>query len=307
MTADSRINIRLYVGALVSTLVALALFRFFAIPWFQKDDDGAPPALSAVAAEVANSLLGATLAALGISILAFILWGRRPGPGEVEVITPGQISGELLAAAREASSWTYKGHTGRYFRTAILPVLSERSRQHGRYIDIRVQLLDPTEDASVRYFVRYRREVNPERRHYWNEERARAEIIATIIAVGHAACHSARLSAEVRIGGTISPFTHDLAPMVAITTRESSRHTALKYPPGSTFYDSVMEDLHLQADQARLIRLPADERELPVNDDEVRDWMDEVGLPDLWTPSLGTMIADSLRHPTNPYEDPGAR
>lgn len=247
----SEINRRLYLGALAAAVVALILFRLFAVPAVGGDDVEAAD----VAAAVADSLLGGALAALGVSILVLWLYRRDEDVvHEAIVLEPRTIATEIEIAAESALTWDYRGHTGRYFRSVVLPMLQRRAEHHGRYITARVQLLDPDDDERIQYFIRYRGRANPGASSVWTAEGALSEILATIVAAGAGSVTNPRMTCEVFVGGVVSPFTADLSSTVAILTRESSALGALKYPAGSTFFDSMAEELHLSRDQAR--RLP---------------------------------------------------
>jgi hypothetical protein len=208
----------------------------------------------AIAGQVSDSLLGATIASLIVSLLVFwIIPKNRPALAEAIVVPPAEISRQLLEATNGATKWSYRGHTGRYFRTTILPLLRDAASKHGRYIDLQIQILDPDEPDLMRFFASYRAEANRDRADYWSEWRARAEIAATAVAIAVASASSSRLNCELYFTKSVSPFTIDLTDTGAVITRESPMHSAVKYPAGSSLYDSACEDLHLSARQSRKV------------------------------------------------------
>ena len=292
------VNRRLYLGALSATAVALVLFRTFAIPRW----DGSKVKAIEVLSSVVDSLLGGTLAALAVSALVFWLYrSEERTADEAVVVGPREISNELKSAAEVTTEWNYRGHTGRYFRSSIMPLLESRTERHGRYITIRAQLLDPDDADRLRFFVHYRRSVNPEKELYWTEERARAEILATLVALVTAPSSSPRISCEVFVGGYVSPFTVDMASSVAVVTRESAALGALKYPLGSTFFDSMAEDLHLAREQARALPTISVVAGDIDTCDRLRSVLQLLGVAADATDDLLQMTLHALQHPINPY------
>lgn len=289
---------RIYTACLAAVSIALILLRLFAIPQWDGTDTRAVDLL----APVTDSLLGAALAALAISAVIFWLYGTESHEiEEAIVVEPKQISRELKDAAESTSEWNYRGHTGRYFRSTILPVLERRAESHGRYINISAQLLDPDDLGRLQYFVEYRASVNPEKAAYWTVDRARAEILATVISVATAPQRSKRISCQIFLGGFVSPFTVDMATSVAVVTRESSSMGALKYPAGSTFFDSMVEDLHIGRSQAKELDTTRVCNVESASADDVRAVLNHLAISAEMDGDMMNMILSSLHHPVNPY------
>jgi hypothetical protein len=293
------LNRRLYVSSLIAVVIALAVVRLFALPQW---DDDAGPDLPSIVGSLLDSFLGASLAALGVSLL--VLWLFPSGTDnkdEATIIPPREIGSELVDSASKATDWGYRGHTGRYLRTTVLPILEQAANKHGRYVDISVELLDPENDEAIEFFVNYRRQVNPDKVDYWTSQRAKIEILATVAALALASQRSPRLSCSVFLGSSVSPFTVDMSSSVAIVTRESSSMSALKYPIGSSFFDSVREDLHLSRRQAReLPRLPAGSYGLDTGG-AVSTVLDELDLGREVSLGMIASIVDVIDKPVSPY------
>jgi hypothetical protein len=290
---------RLYIVSLLGAILLLISVRFFVIPRFdtQKRAD-----VLTILGQVSDSLLGATIASLIVSILVFwIIPKNRPTVEETVLVPPKRISSELRHAANEATKWSYRGHTGRYFRTTVLPILQNTSTKHGRYIDVQIQILDPDDADLMRFFARYRAEVNRDRSDYWTTSRARAEIVATAVALILADAGSSRLNCELYFTKNVSPFTIDLSNTHAITTRESPTHAALKYPAGSTMYDSASEDLHLSAVQARRVEFERPESTLIATGDELNLLLNRLGLAMLHRDEIVETVLTVLKNPVSPY------
>lgn len=292
------VNRRIYMGALLAATAALMLFRLVAIPLWSDSETNTWD----VAAEVADSFLGGTLAALGFSGLFLLLYRRTEDQTDEAISVPSRdISKEVRTAITDTSEWGYRGHTGRYFRSSVLPSLSQKSKQHGRYIHVRMQLLDPDDNDAMSYFVKYRRSVNPDRASYWTRQQAMSEILATVVSLATAPLSNPRITPAIYLGGSVSPFTVDMASSVAIITRESATLGALKYPAGSSFFDSMAEDLHLGRDQARrLPNLPTDL--LPVDSiDSLRITLGHLGVGKHADNEVLEVALRAVLNPVNPY------
>src|SRR5438445_428833 len=85
-----------------------------------------------------DTLLSTIFVTGSISVWA---WWIRISPGSaieagIEIL-PRDISSELEKVARDADEWEYVGHTGRYVRARIFPILLESAIKNNKLISIR--------------------------------------------------------------------------------------------------------------------------------------------------------------------------
>ncbi|MFE4969981.1 hypothetical protein [Streptomyces sp. NPDC056660] len=295
------VNSKLYLSSLGLAAALLIVIRLFALPHL---GGATKVSLSDTIISIVDSLTGAAVASLCVSLLVVFFYGlKRQGPTEVQIVTaPESISAELDKAAGATNSWDYRGHTARYFRSTVLPTLLQRAERQGHYLSVNVQVLDPNNDELMDFFAEYRRNANPNRRDYWTRRRAQAEIAATIIRLQLLSYQFSRLNCRVYLASTVSPFTIDLSDTCVIVTREKAGMAALKYPVGSSFYDSTKEDMRLSNRQSTELPLPRSVTELdPGSIADVREVLSLLDILQGADDELLSMTLDAYRRPVNPY------
>jgi hypothetical protein len=294
----SALSKRLYLALLSLAVITLLLLRLFAIPYWSSKSKVQLPA---VAASVTDSLLGAAIASLIISTLILLILqphAERQVP-EAEVIAAKDVGPILKKAVADTNIWNYRGHTGRYFRTVILPALNAEAHRAGRYITICLQLLDPDDLDAVHFFVSFRADGTVGGADYWSVTRARAEIAATVLATCRATATSNRLERRIFLGRSMSPYTVDMSSRLAILSR--AEQSALRYSAGSTFYQSALEDLRLGFRQARELKHAGELTHEIHSIDDVELALNQLNLLPDRNRALIDVVFNCLQNPINPY------
>ncbi|MFE0352287.1 hypothetical protein ACFW2I_02220 [Streptomyces nigra] len=294
------VNTKLYLSSLGLAAALLIVIRLFVLPHL---GGATKVSLSDMIISIVDALTGAAVASLCVSVLVVFFYGlKRRGPVEVQVTDPGSISAELDKAAGATNSWDYRGHTARYFRSAVLPTLLQRAERQGHYLSVNVQVLDPDNAELMDFFAEYRRNANPSRRDYWTRQRAQAEIAATIIRLQLLSHQFSRLNCRVYLASTVSPFTIDLSDTCVIVTREKAGMAALKCPVGSSFYDSIKEDMRLSNSQSTELPLPRSATELdPGSVADISEVLSRLDILRGADDELLNLTLDAYRRPVNPY------
>jgi hypothetical protein len=163
--------------------------------------------------------------------------------------------------------------------------------------------LNPDDLDIVETFTKYRSAINPNQPNYWTVDRARAEIAATAVSILFKATESPRVSCELFFIRMISPFTIDLCNTSAIVTRESASRNALKYPVGSSFYDTTCEDLHLSAQQGSQVLISAASFPTTATKSTVIQALDAMIILNVGREKIVPQIVQELTKPVSPYAD----
>lgn len=107
-----------------------------------------------------RAVLDALISAIVVSFfVSFTLWWVSPPS---QRIPPGyelpaiEISKNLRAHAANTDEWEYVGHTARYVRTKILPLVIDQSRRENSPCRLRVIILDPNIDTLCKAYADYR-------------------------------------------------------------------------------------------------------------------------------------------------------
>lgn len=297
-SGSSSVNKKLYATSLLTATAALIVVRIFALP---KLSGASKVSTADAVTSMVDSLIGASAAALCISLLIMFFYGIADrGKGDVLVVPSKSIALEVREAAERSGKWEYRGHTGRYLRSTVLPILQLHSGQEGQYVELTVQLLDPSNISTIDFFTEYRKSLNPNRPEYWVRRRAQAEITATILKLGTASARFSRLTCKVYLTSSVSPLSVDMSDSCVIITREKAGASALKYPAGSTFYDSMKEELSLDYKQGSSLNLANSVQDISTVD-HVRNALSGIGILAGADDELLALILDAYERPVNPY------
>ncbi|MDK2745692.1 MAG: hypothetical protein KYX67_00020 [Brevundimonas sp.] len=193
-------------------------------------------------------------------VIAAFLWWMGPRPERIppgSELPPDSIGGALTAAALATETWEYVGHTGRDFRSRIIPLLVRRIPILGHPLPVRVNIIDPAEEAAARAYCTYRRSSRSAslRPNEWTPRHLRVELLATIILILDAAARYPQLSFQLGLAVRISVFRYDRSDNVIVVTQEDPQQPAFLYPRGSRFYDYYRRECDLAWAQARPINI----------------------------------------------------
>lgn len=183
---------------------------------------------------------------------------KRKAPYHIE---PSFIESELdaLLASETASVWKFRGGSGRWQRSRVLPSLT---RIKTRDVVYKMLILDPRNDALCSQYAKYR---NTHRKNGATEqataESVKNDLLACIVS---AAWHGARsrITPFLYLNQTYSPLRVDLSDAGAMMTVSDLSSPGLFCRPESWFYQSLDDELERALDQSPKIEFRHDEMEL---------------------------------------------
>ena len=136
-------------------VAALIILIFVRVVWLgEVKSDGSLDSI-AILRTIVNSLIS-TIAVT--TIVALSLRYMRPPQevsGATSYVQSYDIGHYLRDSADTAREWIYYGHTARYVRSAIFPILADGAR-HGRAIRVLMLIIDPADQQLCEYYARYR-------------------------------------------------------------------------------------------------------------------------------------------------------
>ncbi|MEU8195996.1 hypothetical protein AB0C10_19635 [Microbispora amethystogenes] len=187
-------------------------------------------------------------------------------------------------ARRGTDHWTFKGGTGTYMRAVTLPECVSAARRDRRHLTIRMEIIDPTDEAVCESYAHYRRSLSDRpdgTGEMWTTERARKESYASVLAAFWYRQRYGLLDIAVGLSPVMTTFRWDMSDRSLIMTSEDPNRAIIAYS-GSFFYGSCGAELRTSFEQAR--RLPIDRyRSVQLSDEptveEVRRLFDGVELP----------------------------
>lgn len=240
---------KMVVSFLGISFVLLLVLRIFVFPTL--DTDG----------EVDwHSLIGTTLDGLiSTIIVSFVVaitfwWIKSPLdriPPGFEIV-PTAISNTLESAARKSAEWEYIGHTGRYVRNRIFPILDNSSRRNNRPVHLRMMILDPRNLDLCERYANYRNQSRSSEilADNWTPETVRIELLTTIAKTALLNAETNQVQCEIRFRHVLSQFRVDASDDWIVVTQEDPQEPAFSYPKGSKFFDYYRRENRLVWDQS---------------------------------------------------------
>ena len=227
--------------------VLLLLIRYLLLPlcWTESDLDWGK-VLRALADAITHTVLTTAL------ITALLLWllPARARPGDVTLIASGEIRHHLKESVRNTREYRFRGRSGRFFRSYVLPNLAKDAKAQNRKVRVRVQVLDPRATNICERYAEYRNKLRQEDGDAWTPERIRNESVATIVAAYAWASDHYPVEISVSLNHWFSLFRLDQSDGVAVLTREDPQAPAIMASKGTSFYDSFSMDFDLSDEQS---------------------------------------------------------
>lgn len=231
-----------------AAIVVIILCRFFVLPSLAGPKFPSPWETTG---HILDVFLAALLASVAVTSLREWL-SPAMETAMMEIIEPYRIREVLRQALEKTGEWCYRGHSGRHFRAVTLPLLAEDARARNIAITIRLQILDPSDAQTCLNYANYRRSLSSAAEAPpWTPERARDELIATIMSAYAWKAKMPRLDVKVALMSTLSLFRVDLSSRVALITKEAKQEPAIKFDEGTIFYTTFRDDLALSFQQAK--------------------------------------------------------
>ncbi|MBN3822602.1 hypothetical protein G3O00_03085 [Burkholderia sp. Ac-20384] len=227
------------------------LLRVFAIPYLN-------PALafefSGFVALTLQVVAQSLLVTIFVGSFVFWLTPKVMQKSTVEVIEPKQINSLLRRAVPDSRYWAYKGGCGRYTRAVTIPLMAHAARNQGFGRDIRISLLNPSNEELCDHYATYRRSLKSAHDgEPWTTEIVQSEIVATIVAALRTKHDEPLLDIQISLANYFSSFRLDISDLYTIVTKEDKEAAGLLADVDSYFYDSYKDDLRLTELQSQFI------------------------------------------------------
>ncbi|MEU4213364.1 hypothetical protein AB0F13_25855 [Streptomyces sp. NPDC026206] len=176
----------------------------------------------------------------------------------VAIVTGSGISRALEEARAQTDRWYFKGATGTYVRAVTLPECVKEARRTRRKLDVRLEILDPTDARLCEDYAQLYRTLADEadgRQSGWTGDGTRRELFATILA---ACWHQQRyrpMDLSIGLSSVMTTFRWDLSSTSLVITQRGPRFPAMVVRRGRSYYDSWNTELHESLKQSRKLPL----------------------------------------------------
>lgn len=236
---------RAVVLALISGFLVILILRVSVFPNQMVNGQTDWPAIIRAALDTLLSTIIVTF------IISVSLWWLKPPaerlPTAFEVF-PRSISKKLKEVARDSENWDYVGHTGRYVRNSIFPILLETSTSQGKHVSIRIAILDPRDKDLCKIYADYRNSSRTGNRseNDWTVVDVQSELIVTTfksLKIDQTAKN--RVKCEVRYRPFLSQFRFDGSTEQVMMTQEDQQEPAFQFFKGSRFFDHYQQEIQM--------------------------------------------------------------
>lgn len=228
-----------------------------------------------------NSAILLTLALLAATLLR----DRTTAKDTIEAISSARlVSGSEMAhslakARRNTDGWMFKGGTGAELRDETLPEFAKMATQEQRTLDLKIEIIDPSDEALCEAYAKILAAQNPGDSAPWTAARVRHEAYATILAAFRENRRVMYLKVEVRLSRFVSTLRWDLSDASVIMADPSG--PAMVFTKDSPYYATCKRELMVSFDQARRVALDA-AKDIAFGDvpseDEIRRLFQTLGI-----------------------------
>jgi hypothetical protein len=224
----------------------------------------------------------------------------------VHVLTGPQVTQALTDARRGTDRWIFRGGTGTYIRAVTLPECVASARRDRRTLQIRLEIIDPTDERVCQSYVSFRHSLSTDPSG-WTVERAQRESYATIVACAWHRQRYELLDVQIGLSRVMPTLRWDLSADCLIVTQESRHKPAMLVEHGKLLYTYMQTELRQSLEQARPVPLEV-ARHAALSDqptcDEIRRLFRALNMPlpsSITDQDVRDIIARAL-HAENMYD-----
>ncbi|MEU1425949.1 hypothetical protein ABZ412_02605 [Nocardia sp. NPDC005746] len=227
----------------------------------------------------------------------------------VRLLYGAEVDQAHALARRDTDNWIYKGGTGTYLRATTLPFFLGRVRAEQHLLNLRVEILDPSDEQLCQVEAQHRNSLQPggdATGRPWTTDRIRKQSFATVVACSWYRAQSELLTIELALSSVVSTYRWDMSDSVVITNQRGSNTPALLFERGKTQYSDLTRELALSFKQARHVPLGRDSELRPPAEPsiaQVRRLLERLTLPlpAVYTDDDVTEIVEYALRPANTF------
>jgi hypothetical protein len=168
-------------------------------------------------------------------------------------LSPWHIHPTLLETLPTTVNYWFRGRSGRFFRSSVLPALVDSSKRNASTRRVHLLLPDPGNLSMLERYITYRNSLRSEREEPWTLRRIQAEIYATILAVVEQTSLNSLFAAKIAVEQDYALFRIDMSDERIVMTREDPKWPGIMCLKRSRFYSSYQEEIRLGMSLGRKI------------------------------------------------------
>ncbi|GAB4023371.1 hypothetical protein GCM10028808_73620 [Spirosoma migulaei] len=189
-----------------------------------------PEPYSSIVKEVLINLVAATISAvILLSILIYLIPIERH-VGSIEALDSRATKSLHNQTLKTTHFWLHNGHFGRWVRTEAMPYLATLSKENGITTEIKLIILNPTDNDVCTLYMRYRKQISHIDIEIDNVRDVQAELFATILVAqryNQATDHD--LVVKIYLNSQFNLVREDINESVVFRTQVDPKCSAVVY------------------------------------------------------------------------------
>lgn len=242
--ARSRVLRRWFVMSLILAISVIVLLRFTIFPVHVEQSDWRQ-----TLGAVLDNLLASAVTSLVAGIALMLLFPAQDNPS-VELIQNREIPQLIYDSTSKAQQWDVRARTASYFARVTLPLLRDAAFRTGGDISIRIQVLNPSNDAAMAAYARYR---SNHAGAVWSVDKVKAEIFSTILAAAIYRNEAPRLHIQIGLSESFWVLSLDACEDLVVVTGQNKGDPALVIRQGSPLFREWREDFEASFSVCQMI------------------------------------------------------
>ena len=249
---------------------------------------------------ITENLAAGLIVAMVTSWLILLISPKRQVEEDLSPLAPWNIHEALMAPLAETKNYWFRGRSGRFMRQTVMPALFEAGMREAQRRQFSILLPDPDDTATLEAYAHYRNSLESEKS-FWNSERVRVEVVATILMATYLSNKNQFFNADIFLKSDFALFRMDMSDDALIMTREDPKWPAIICSGRSKFYASYQEEFRIEAENG--IKLDPAKASLPDSYDEshVNPTLKALGIQLQLTPESAKAVIEAIRDPITPY------
>lgn len=258
--------------------------------------------LLASAQNICDNLIASCVVVCAATLLLVSLSNPEVEYENLTTLAPWHIHPTLLEPLSTTANYWFRGRSGRFFRSSVLPALVEASKRNASTRRVHLLLPDPGNVLMLERYAAYRNSLHFEKQGSWTVRRVQAEIYATILAVAEQASLNSLFAADIAVVQDYTLFRIDMSDELMVMTREDPKWPGIMCSKRSRFYSSYQEEIRLGMSLGRKISTADYPPQTGIDEANISALAVAVGLAPVNDSALAKEIVKAVRRPHDPYE-----
>ena len=249
---------------------------------------------------IIDNLAAGLVVAMVSSLLLWLISPKAIFEEDISAVQPWNIHELLQTPLAETKSYWFRGRSGRFMRSAVMPALDAAGRRDSVLRTLHMLLPDPEDTAMLADYAHYRGSLQGAQG-TWNSARIQNEILATIISAAKRANNNHFFDVSVHLKSDFALFRLDMSDDHLVMTREDPKWPGIVCSSRSKFYASYHEEFRNEASRAKAVDLSRAVVPTPLTPQDVDGILMAMSLSITLTDNDRTAIVEGVEKPERPY------